>query len=112
MVGKFGSSQAEYLYELSLDGCGVVSGDVESPTGWFGLFDVDGGGVLPGAWLLFEDSQGFVDAEYFGSVTEAQRVFDGLDAEYGAWLGCGDCDCADPCALTLAFECDCDCHDD
>lgn len=73
-----GDPLAEYVHELSLDGCSCddESGDVEAPTGWFARF---------GKRLLRADEFGFVEVERFASIADAIAAFSMLEAEYDIW---------------------------
>lgn len=53
-----------------------TSGDVESPTGWFGR---------AGRWMVAIDSSGFVYSRRFNSVVSAQGDFDATDRAYSKW---------------------------
>jgi hypothetical protein len=73
-MGKFeGNSDptlAEYLYELSLDGCESI-GSVQEGSGWYGLVEYHRSPEVGGWYILHEDSQGFVDI-YRGPSTEQE----------------------------------------
>lgn len=53
-----------------------TSGDVESPTGWFGR---------AGRWLVTISSQGFVYGYRFASVALAKSEFESLDMIFADW---------------------------
>lgn len=100
MTGKFnGDALAEALYELE---CDEIDGDVEAPTGWFGIIrtddavraaigdlflDLDTGAdeAVPAAFLVTEDNYGFFDAASYATVEEAEAVYARLVEEYAAW---------------------------
>lgn len=122
---KFGNDPTtEALYVMSLDGWFTESsGNVEAPTGWFAWTEIrenelgsteDGSGILGafekefadiegldpmslvGGWILYQDSQGFVDAvEYeltpqsglagWVQRSSAHKAYVELEAEYAAW---------------------------
>lgn len=53
-----------------------TSGDVESPTGWFGR---------AGRWLVTISSQGFVYGHRFASVALAKDEYESLDLMFADW---------------------------
>lgn len=53
-----------------------TSGDVESPTGWFGV---------AGRWLITCDERGYMSGEKWTSRAMAAEAFRALDDEYAAW---------------------------
>ena len=106
-MGKFPNDTVEALHRWSLNGFCDNSGNVEAPTGWYCRIDVDAGVLrqindetvanlvdnplqydpdeLLGYWMLYEDNQGFVDAERFPNAPQRDRVWDRLERQYGTW---------------------------
>lgn len=76
-VGKYGSDAFAALVDTE-DWYDEKSGDVEAPTGWFGL---------AGRSIISHDSDGSVRRHRYGSRAEARAIFDALDSAYGSWLG-------------------------
>lgn len=59
------------------------SGDVESPTGWFGR---------AGKWLILHDDRGFVSGTKLATEDEAKRQYEILESAYSNWADEGDAD--------------------
>lgn len=79
---------SEKLYDLSMiSGQDAETGDVQEYGGWYALFTlspeemVEYGADAP-AYILAEDSQGFVEAVEYSSHEAAQAKFDEIDADY------------------------------
>ena len=53
-----------------------TSGDVESPTGWYGI---------AGKWIITQSSQGFVYGHKFSTRQEAADEYAALENAYWAW---------------------------
>lgn len=95
-LGKFDSCAAEALWQMSLDGTDETTGDVdfEGHLTLIVLSDLyvetieDGPAVTiwPGAYIVSEDSQGFVDLSTYAEVGLARVDFDAADERYSAWL--------------------------
>ena len=100
------------LHEMSLQGWFTSSsGDVESPTGWFAWTEIRSNELdeiveafsaefaeiagldvssLVGGWVLYQDSQGFVDAVGYDlspvpGYSDARIAFDALEREFCSW---------------------------
>jgi len=99
-LGKFDSCQAEALWQMSLDGTDETTGDSEFE-GHLTLVVLDydheekidpSRDVTPvvtvsaGAYIVSENSQGFVDVETYASEELARVDFDAADERYSAWL--------------------------
>lgn len=100
MPGKFNDDAiAEALYELE---CDESDGEVEAPTGWFGIIrtddtvraaigdlylDLDTGedAPVPAAFLVAEDNYGFFEATSYDTVAEAEAAYARLSEEYAEW---------------------------
>jgi hypothetical protein len=77
-MSKFNSPLAERLYELSLDGSQDAEiGDAET-LGWYARFNREFA-------ILHVDSQGFVDAEEFETLSEFTLAWQGIEDEYVLW---------------------------
>ena len=93
--GKFSTILDSYVYSVSLDGgADEESGSVSETGRWYGLMR-NGSTIFRGndpllgtlndaereeltssaAVILTEDSQGFVDAEYYEDLAEAERIW-------------------------------------
>ena len=116
---KTPDSTTAALYEMSVHGWFTEeSGNVEAPTGWFAwteilpteldsvvdafadefaeLDDFDPA-ELVGGWILYEDSQGFVDAVRYElspvpGYSDARIAFRTLENEYCGWADIDDDD--------------------
>lgn len=75
---KYGSAMAEYLDQTEPDRSG---GDVDGPGGAYSQF---------GKWMLYENSQGFVDADKHPTVAGATATADALDQEWSDWMSEGE----------------------
>lgn len=104
-VGKFDSCRDEALYELTMDGTGETTGDVEA----YGhhtivilhnsdnrLVELCCGrsvGVSPGAYIVTQTSSGSVIVASFDNETSARVEFSRLSGQYETWddhMTCGD----------------------
>ena len=104
MSGKYNSPQDEFVHLATLDGWSARDdGDVTAPTGFFsrisiGADDVDRarttfaehfpGEDVPvalGHFLVLEDEQGFVTVQTFSSADDADKAFEALESQYGAY---------------------------
>lgn len=104
--GKFRDAVDEMLYTLSLHGWANESGDVESPTGFFARISITrqelpevveafqdeiaaqgftDTAALIGHFLLFEDSQGFVEVDEYDDEPSLRIAYEGLEALYSQW---------------------------
>lgn len=104
-LGKFDSCESEAAWELSRDFPDRSTGSVEAYGGHFSLIEIEDVPVLhrldmgtpderrvalwPGAYLVTEDEQGFVDVTHFPpeDVMTARAVMDQADRRYADWLG-------------------------
>ena len=102
----------EALHEMSIQGWFTSdSGDVESPTGWFAWTEILPSELdeiadafsdefaalagldlseLVGGWILYQDSQGSVDAVRYElsavpGYSDARIAFEALDRDYCSW---------------------------
>jgi hypothetical protein len=79
--GKFPDRLAEALYSGDFD---QEDGDVTDFGLWFGL--VRSRGRRGQAYIVTEDSQGFVEYERYDTAAEAEARFEELQNEYSDWL--------------------------
>jgi hypothetical protein len=85
MAGKFEGNTdeklAEYLHQISLDGCDEELGDVQS-FGWYGLLlQLSGKGKLK-SYIIHEDEQGFFDYCTYNTQVQAKEDWANLEADY------------------------------
>lgn len=75
-LGKYEGEPPIVVYIDVHDCYDETSGDVEAPTGWFGR---------AGRWIVTHDSFGFVHGTKAGTLDEARKLFESLNAEYDEW---------------------------
>lgn len=80
--GKFEACAPMGRYIWETDAFTDTDGDVESPTGWFGL---------AGRWIVREDDRGFVYSDRHESRDAAADAFGRLAEAFGDWLEPDDC---------------------
>lgn len=74
-ISKYDSKIAEYIdTHQAYD---FTDGNVEAPTGWFGL---------AGRNVIVEDERGFVSTHKFATRIAARTAFDDRTDEYSMWL--------------------------
>ncbi len=76
-----GSRRAAAAWLFSLDGCDEESGDVDSPTGWFGRVGRD---------IVGSDDRGFVWTTKYANESQARSEYETLNERYSEWLGDDD----------------------
>lgn len=85
-----------FFRDLDLDSYERSSGDVEAPTGWFGLYEVaqsdrdeyeEAPEVADGLYLVVIDSNGLIWAYQGLNEDHTRRAYEAREAEYGIWLG-------------------------
>jgi hypothetical protein len=100
-LGKFDSCQDEALWQMSLDGTDETTGDVEWEAHYTLMVLNESVRVsmheprqlvtVPaGAYIVSENSQGFVDVSEYDTEALAREDFKRADDAYGAWLEQGD----------------------
>lgn len=91
MKGKFEGNPdeqlAEYLHQLSMEGCDEDLGDVQD-FGWYGLiFHVIKGNLSKGqSYIVHEDNYGFFDYTKYDSKSKALEDWAILEKEYDDFM--------------------------
>lgn len=91
MSGKFDGNEdyylAEYLHQLSLEGCDKELGDVQD-FGWFGLIlNIIKGNLSKGqSYIVHEDNYGFFDYRVYNTVKESEEEWARLEEDYEEFM--------------------------
>lgn len=86
-MSKFDSELAEHLYNISLnDFHDGVMGDIEWNGHFTKFYEAPGSVEAPGAYILYEDDQGFVGVQTFADNMDLDEAWSDLEREYVAWV--------------------------